>query len=246
LKVDNKIITGVILMVLSMNLSSCGDFFKNPLFKLPSVARVQGDEYRNQSLLDLEKKVKKYEGQINKRIEAGDRLLYVYEALGTKFLLRQNFTEAVRFLEKAVAAGNDGDEVHRNLATAYSNLGRSLNSAKDYDQALYHYKLALEKNPDNRRASYGYALVLFYGVDRRREALQVMDRLITEHSDFLDPYFAYGRMLYESGEAGKALGVYKRLLQVRGSGRDSLSKAQLRDLDANIQRLTIELSGADK
>ena len=209
-------------------------------FTLKSVRNVTTGE-QTEDLKELMDRVKGHESEIKKKIEAGDSLADLYEALGVAFLLRKNWELSIENCEKAISFGNVAHDIHRRLATAYSNRGRELNNESDFDKAVYHYRLALEKNPENYDAMYGLSLVLYFEKNEKKTGIEIIKDLIENKPDYYEARMACARMLYEDGNRHGALSVYQSLLE--DLDQDTAARKRFEnDVMANINRITRELA----
>ncbi|MDA3901605.1 MAG: tetratricopeptide repeat protein [Spirochaetes bacterium] len=209
-------------------------------FMPKSVRRVTTGE-QTEDLKELMQKAKGFEDQIEEKIEAGDRLANVYEALAAVYLVRKNWQLSIQFFEKTIALGNGEHEVHRRLGVAYANRARELGQQNDYDKALYHYNLAIEKKPDNYDALYGSALILFFEKNEHEKAFDRIQTIVEKKPDYYEARFAYGRMLYESGNRNSALTVYQSLVESLQSDPESRKQYES-DAMVNVSRITRELA----
>ncbi|HRX15830.1 MAG TPA: tetratricopeptide repeat protein [Spirochaetota bacterium] len=228
------------ILITSALMAGCSreEFFD--LFTLKSVRVVTTGE-QTEDIKELMDRAKGHESEINKKIEAGDSLADVYEALGVAFLLRKNWELSIENLEKAISFGNVAHDIHRRLAIAYSNRGRELNNNSDFDKAVYHYKLALEKNPDNHDAMYGLSLVLFFEKDDKKAGIELIKELTQKKPDYYEARMAYGRMLYEDGNRNGALSIYQSMMEDLNIDSDARTRFE-NDVMSNINRITRELA----
>jgi tetratricopeptide (TPR) repeat protein len=234
-------IPGIFIMILFTTTRCTSDEFLS-FFELKSVKSVTG----NRDSVDIDellKDVKKYEKEINRKIEAGDKIGDVYEALGAQFLFRQNFELAIESYLTAISYGNSSDEIHNQLAAAYANRGRLTNTASDFDEAVHHYKIAIEINSDYAYAHFGLGMANFYGRDEKEKGVASVRQAVELDMALYEARFALGRMLYELDQKSESLRTYQSIIDDLKSDTSDQSKSFQRDALENINRLTIELSG---
>ncbi len=219
--------------------------FPSQLFTPRAVTVVRGESVEKK-LTELEKRVKKYEKIINAKVKAGEQLAEVYEAIGIAFLQKENWQEAIRHLEMAIAEGNGNDMVHKNLAVAYANRGKALLSEQDYEKASYHYRQAIELNPANYEAHYGYGILLFFALGERTKGAELIEKVALAQPAFYPARLALARVYYDLALPNKSLDTYKTLLDELSS-QNILADMQS-DIIANMTRITEEIasSGAEE
>jgi tetratricopeptide (TPR) repeat protein len=199
---------------------------------------------KSESVEELEERAKKYESQMNKKIESADSLGIVYQKLGDKYLERMTWTSAIESYEKAIGYGRSSPIVHYSLAVAYANRGRDNLSKGDINKAEYHYKKAIELSPDFYDAIYGLGILYAYAKDDKEKGLEIISNLVARNREYYIARFALARMYYESGDPSKALSVYEDLYSdLQKQKKSPQIEEYLEKCKANIERLMIELSG---
>ncbi|MFW5808779.1 MAG: hypothetical protein ACOCWH_06970 [Spirochaetota bacterium] len=222
--------TGIIMIMTLLSAGCTQESFRD-LFTLKSVRRVT-QPTPEAEVEELREMARGYEDEINEKIEA----------LGIKFLLRQNWQLAVESLKKAITYGNTSDDVHRHLGIAYANRAREINQVEDYRKAVYHYERALEINSGNVSARFGLGMVLFYGLEERKKGLAETKMAAEGDAAFFDARFAYGRMLYDLDRKSEALRVYQGILEDLENAPSEEYDQHREDVRQNINQLTVELS----
>ncbi|MBN1501380.1 MAG: hypothetical protein JW982_14565 [Spirochaetes bacterium] len=230
-----------IIMILSAFLMSCGgDDPISRIFKLKAVKNVQVYA-TDDEIADLEKEAGKYEALVDKKIEASDNLVQVYESLGMRYLYRKDWNSAINALEKSISHGNEKDTVFQKLGTAYANRGAVLNSQDDFLNAEAYYKKTLSINNSNIDAKYGLGLLYYYKLDRKNEGYEIIRQLTVDIKDFYPARFAYGRMEYEENNKNAALGIFQSIYNDLSAVKENPEVADYKkSAKENIDRIISE------
>ena len=126
-------------------------------------------------------------------------------ALGANFIERDNYAEAVKPLEKAVAISG-GYEMARNaLGMCYLKLNK-------YEAAVAQFKVAVEINP-HAMSSRNMLGVAYVNLKRYEEAEKQFNIVLKEDPKFLSAYLNLGRLYQIRGDYKKALKQYFKMLQ---------------------------------
>jgi tetratricopeptide (TPR) repeat protein len=155
---------------------------RNELLKLKSVKQVEGDV----DIQKLKKEVSKYEDLLSNKIKTSDKLGPVYKDLGKKYLEKNSWQLAIQALEKAIAHGNSSVRVNHMLGTAHANLAKATNNQKGFKKSIFYYKQALKLKPAFYEARYGLALVQYYGVKDKNEAVKSLKRVVADMPRFYE------------------------------------------------------------
>ncbi len=208
------------------------------LFTLGAVKKVCPE-----SVDELEKRISEDEATFGKDLEQADRLAVDYNKLGEQYLKRKSWTPAITALEKAVGYGKSGAGTLYRLGVAYANRGMALKNRKDLERAEYHYRRSLRENGNFTDASYGLALLDFYGLKKKEEAVKIMKEIIFKRPSYYDAHFALARFYYEDGNFARSLNVYENLNSLlekqRGSRRLDALKKKCRE---NISQVMVQLN----
>ena len=147
-------------------------------------------------IVDTQKLEKKtFELQI--LIKKNNASYELYYKLGQLYLKKKLFPKAILLFRKAINNWDINDNIgHGNL---YNIIGLTYFTLKEYELAIYYYKIALEIIPD-----YTIALINLAYVYEKQNLL-------------LDSYNSYNRVLYYDNNnslALKRIKIIKRLLEV--------------------------------
>lgn len=138
-------------------------------------------------------------------VRASPKSAWALTALGANFIERDNYTEAVKPLEKAVAISG-GYEMARNaLGMCYLKLNR-------YEDAAWQFKIAIEINP-HAMSSRNMLGVAYVNLKQYDEAEKQFNIVLKEDPEFLSAYLNLGRLYQIQGDYKKALKQYFKMLQ---------------------------------
>jgi len=175
-----------------------------------------------------------------------ERLAAQYAVLGSVYLEKRRWGEAIDSYYKSIQYGNISAVAHYSLGVAYGNRGAEKADAADFEKAESSYRKALDMDGNLVDARYGLALVLFYHREGGRdEGVSQMEQAVALKPTHYMARFALARFYYEMGRPEQSLKAYEDL----SADLAKLPSSQLKDeyvknCDANIKRLMEEL--ADK
>lgn len=212
---------------------------RHDLLKLKTVKKVEGDV----DIQKLKKEVSKYEELLHNKIKTSDKLGLVYKDLGKKYLEKHSWELAIRAFKKAISHGNSSVRVNHMLGTAYANLARATKSDKDYRNSVFYYNKALKLKPSFYEARYGLALVQYYGINKKKKAVESLKKVVVDMPRFYEAKFALGRIYYENGDLHKSLKTYNKLLtELEKRTETKKISSDKKQLKENIDRIRFELS----
>jgi len=167
----------------------------------------------------------------------------LYNQLGTKYLESKTWDPAIDAFIKAIKYGKSSSEVHYSLGLAYANRGKDAGGSDDFETAENQYRRALEISPDNKRASYALAILLFYKKNEKDRALTIMETVAANNKKFYDSRFALARFYYEMDMPERSLRTYEDLYSDLQKLPDSdVSREYKNAAKENIGTLMQELS----
>ena len=151
----------IFLIIMLFPLSGCSDFSCGDIFTPKSVRIVRGDDIER-----LKRKAEEYDKGVADRIQTAEKAGNVYQMLGEKYLERKLWDLSIESFQKAIGYGRNTPGIHYSIAIAYASRARELNNQSDVSKAEYHYRRALEIQPDYLEARYGLGVFLFYITDK--------------------------------------------------------------------------------
>jgi tetratricopeptide (TPR) repeat protein len=220
-------------------LVSCGDM-SCPANKFLAPLRVQkGDD---QMISELIEKIAE-ENRRDEKSRSMTRLAEFHDQLGTKYLDKRSWDPAVENLEKAIGLGRRTSAVHYSLGMAYANRGKDLGNAGDFNKAELHYRRSLDMMPDRNDAVYGIAVLYFYHMDRKSDAIDILEKAALKHRTYYLVRFGLARMYYDLQKPDRSLVLYQELCSDLNKQPDAGTFLEYKKAcRENIQRLTLELS----
>lgn len=85
-------------------------------------------------------------GRLQKKLNKEKGTVQEYYELGSIYLEKKLYTQAIALFQKAIKAAEQ--ETEENIAPIYNGLGYAAFAQEQYDLAIRHYKEALKQNPD--------------------------------------------------------------------------------------------------
>jgi tetratricopeptide (TPR) repeat protein len=160
---------------------------------------------------------------------------------GTEFLLRGHLSNGVAFYERALQLDPEDEEVHFNLAYAYSrqhrtndaihhysealkifpdyveahnNLGNLLVTRRQFDEAIGHFSSALKLQPENASTlnNLGKCLAV---QGRAQEAVAYFSDALRVNADYVEARFNLANALLALGRGLDAVVEFQAVLQAR-------------------------------
>lgn len=228
----------VFFILILVPLLGCSDFNCGDIFTLKSVKVVRDDDIDR-----LKKKAEKYEKGVADRIQSAEKAGNVYQMLGEKYLERKLWDLSIESFGKAIGYGRNTPGIHYSIAVAYANRAKELNNHSDVSKAEYHYRRALEIQPDYLEARYGLGVFLFYIKKDKENGLKVMETVVRRNRNYYRARFALGRFHYEMNHPERALAIYEDLhTDLQGLPDSSDVRELQKSCKENIERLMTELS----
>ncbi|MBN2077819.1 MAG: tetratricopeptide repeat protein [Spirochaetes bacterium] len=165
-----------------------------------------------------------------------------YSQLGTVYLERGLWEQAVTAFEKSVARGKTTPEVLYSLGLAYANRGKEANDPGDIDRAesLYRRAVAARKNFSDARNAL--AILLFFERNERERGLAMAREVVAGDDKYYIGRFTLGRFYYEMDRPREALAVYEELYSdLEKLPPSEIIEAYKKDCRGNIQRIMAEM-----
>ena len=104
---------------------------------------------------------------------------------------------------------------------AHSNLGRVLQMAERFGEAVLVYQMLLERDPDNQQARSGLALALVNS-GQGDDALTIFDEILASEDEAPLDYFNAAVSLYQADQLDKAVVGFEKALEAVPMYRDAL------------------------
>jgi len=105
------------------------------------------------------------------------------------------------------------DKKHPTFAIAYNNLGVVLFAKQKNEEAISHYKMALELNPDSAVAHNNLGIALFTK-QKNEEAISHYKMAIKINPDHAEAYYNLGNVLFAKQKNEEAISHYKMAIKI--------------------------------
>ena len=207
----------------------------NKISKLVS----EGDKYvDSQDEKELLKAVSSYKKAINAKIEAGDKIVYVYKRLGDLYMRRNMWNNAIDSYKQAIDYIPDKAIVHHNLALCYANKASFFEKPEFYKLALIEYRMAIKIDNGRHTSHYGLGILLFFKMNRHEEGIRELEKVLELRKNYYDAYLALGRAYYQLNDLRVSLNYYKELKKILPS-----SSELVLSVEKNIEKIYNEMEG---
>ncbi|MBP7584988.1 MAG: tetratricopeptide repeat protein [Spirochaetes bacterium] len=220
-------------------LTSCGDMSCR---ERPYLSNLRAKKTSNQRIVELRDRIDS-EMRKGEDRRATVRIGEWYTQLGEQYLQQKSWDHAIESFQKGITFGQQNPGTHYSLGVAFANRGKELGKAEDFAQAEHHYRRSLEFGVVKNEAGYALAILQFYHLDRKEEALGFMEGYIAQNKKLYRARFGLGKMYYEAGKHDRALAVYEDLYADLQKLRESPMVEEYKNAcRENISRLTGEMS----
>lgn len=142
-----------------------------------------------------------------------------YSNLATAYMKKEDFTQAISLLKKAISLAPEEAAFYNQLGLVYKLQG-------NYEQAMKAYQQALEKNPGLLAAQTNLA-TLYAITGNHAKARQAFESVLERDPAFADALFNYTVFLFREGSYAQAKKMAERYLKLYGQNARA---DQLRDL----------------
>jgi len=112
--------------------------------------------------------------------------------LGTIYAKQNNFTEAIRYLEKAVEINPEFPDLQNNLGNVYKAVG-------DIERAKLCYMHCLRLDPNHASAHHGLGTIYSDDTKEQQKALEYFRRALSLDPSIAEAHFGYGAILITLG-----------------------------------------------
>ena len=174
---------------------------------------------------------------IDMKLQAVNQLEAANRALGRRYLVAGSYNLALEALEEAEFLQPYSAFIKKDLGECYYFLGASaldqLVRDENFEKSRTYYAKALEIDPELLEAYYGFSLVLYYGFDDVRGAIEQMKVVVERDPENVEARFALGRYYYELGEYSKALGEYIEITNLLPRSSPKREKAEMNIMQIN-------------
>jgi len=176
---------------------------------------------------ELQAAIKKYQGQINSILIAEQRIGVWYKMLGRRYMDKKMYKKAIEAFQSALEYYPENQHLFYQIGVCAAVLGKStieypseINKAERpayFELAVSAYKRAVELDPAYTRAVYALSVLYVFELNRPEEAITIMEPIAAKEKKPLDSLFILGRAYYMTGQYGKAIAAYDRIIATSGS-----------------------------
>jgi tetratricopeptide (TPR) repeat protein len=153
-------------------------------------------------------------------VEAGKPEGVFANAVGLSLMDQGIYRKAFDYLQKAQSVFTANDMLYYESAICAGYIAKSnmaQGSAREeanlwYGKAEAYFKKAIDLNPENLDASYGYGILLLFELGRPQESVKYFLTVKEQESQNTNVRFALGRAYYVLGEYEQAIAMYDEIL----------------------------------
>ncbi|MBP7735399.1 MAG: tetratricopeptide repeat protein [Spirochaetes bacterium] len=191
---------------------------------------------------ELKKKIAGLEEEKIKDARAMSSLANNYTYLGTLYVDKRLWDQAIDCYEKGISYGKDTPGVYYSIGLAYGNRGADRDSEEDIDKAERYYRKAIAMQNDYSDAQNALAILLYYHKNKKDEALSLIEEVVGRNKKNYLARFTQARFYYEMDKLPRALSLYEDL----NAELEKLPPSQVKDeymknSRDNIQRIMMEI-----
>jgi tetratricopeptide (TPR) repeat protein len=164
---------------------------------------------------ELEATVRKYRKIVEEKVDAGSREAYYLRLLGSAYLARRMYGEALKAFEASVALTPANAPLFYYMGLCSGYVGKSLTGPDDAQKSR-SYILAAEKNhlraleidPAYARSMYALAVLYAFELGRPAEAVPLAERYLEINTEDDGARFVLARAFFLTGRIDDAVSAY--------------------------------------
>ena len=228
---------GLAAAAFTMGLSSCNRTQTALYERILSVEEsgYEGAELSNQAVSELKDAIRMLEEEVDRTVDAGERLGVYYKLVGLRFLDQEMYGLALEYFEKAL-------EIYpTNSYLAYMaglSAGTYASSRLDplerdswFDRAEAYYRYAVRLKSKYVEALYALAVLYVFERPDPAEAQSLLERILGLEEYNFNAMFLLARVYVSNGMVDPAVELYDRI------ARKSPSSEQQSQASQNIRSL---------
>ena len=197
---------------------------------------AKDDTYTSESIQDIEKSIKKYQKEVERKMEATAQLGIYYKMLAAQYMENSMFNMALDSLKSAIEIYNENPILFFLSGVCAGNVSRSVmvEEEKDYwiKQSFQYYSRAIQLDSDYVDALYGLAVLLIFEMGMPEQAISHLETVNKLQRNNIDAMFLLARAYYETGSLEAALELYSLII--------SLTKVEKTREQAEVNKSRIE------
>ena len=175
---------------------------------------------------ELKDAITKYLRRIDDIVIAYERVGVWYKMLGTRYLDKKMYKNALECFEKAVEIYPENQNLYYKIGVCAANMAKGALdfevrgqdvSMRYFDLASRSYKRAIELDPSYGKAIYALSVLYIFELARPEEAIPLLEGEIEGKMKPLDELFLLAQAYVASNKNDKAIEAYKRIIELSGS-----------------------------
>ena len=175
---------------------------------------------------ELKDAIKKYLRRIDDIVIANERVGTWYKILGTRYLDRKMYKNALECFQKAVEIYPENQNLYYKVGVCAALIAkgsldfemRGVDVQRQYfELAAKAYKRAIDIDPHYDKAIYGLSVLYVFELGLPDEAIPLLEDLVEGKMKPLDELFLLGQAYALNNDNDKAVETYKRIIELSGS-----------------------------
>lgn len=176
---------------------------------------------------ELKEAIKKYEKRVDDIIIAEGRVGIWYKILGSRYMDQKMYRKALKAFQSALEYYPENQNLFYQVGlsaslTAKNSLdfeltGTDIEKKRYFSLAVSAYTRALEIDPKHSKAVYALSVLYIFELNRPSDAIPILERIVESEKKPIDHMLLLGAAYYMTGENEKAVGVYRRVIELTGS-----------------------------
>jgi len=173
---------------------------------------------------ELKDAIKKYSRRIDDIIVASERIGIWYRILGTRYLDKKMYKNALECFQQAIEFYPENQNLHYKVGLCAALMAKNSFDLEEvgleeryYKLACKAYKRAIEIDPNYSKAIYALSVLYVFELGTPQEAIPLLEKSIDGKMKPLDELFLLGRAYAMVGENEKAIASFQRIVDISGS-----------------------------
>lgn len=218
-----------------------GEPYLEPVLEMQGPAGGQAGD-ADARIRETRRAIARYRREVERTVKASGQLEIYYKMLAVAYMQQGMFQPAYEALREATAIQSTNPILSYYAGLCAGNLSKAQVERAEREQWLQraegHYRRALDLDPGYTDALFALAVVYVFELERPREAVGLLERLLQRESRDMEAWMLLGNAYYRSGRPEDALGAFREVAERSGLA------AQREEAQANARRIQEELHGA--
>ena len=172
------------------------------------------------SIDELKADIAALEKEIQRTVDAGERLGTYYRAVALRYMERDMFGLAADFFRSALDLSPSNKLIAYRLGVCTAQIADStvdpIKRAERFEETEAYYLYALKLDPFYGDALYGLSVLYVFELDRQVEAELYLERLLKDESKHFKGMFLLAQVYVFVGRIDDALLLYDRIVKESG------------------------------